>query len=82
MMKPANIKFNQRFLDLFSNDELQNIIGKSISFSADCIVISTDTHFCELSADMGDALEIYCDEHSNDTAKMLTKDEFMTLFQV
>ena len=67
-------------MDLFSADELEDIIANAISFSADCIVIATNTHFFELSADMGQKLNIYCDEHNSNTAKKLTKDEFIKLY--
>ena len=80
-MTNTNIKFNQKFLDIFSTDELEDIIDNAISFNANCIIIATETHFFELSADMGNELDIYCDGHSNDTAKKLRKDEFMKLYK-
>jgi hypothetical protein len=75
------IIFNQKFLEVFSEDELNDIINNATVITKNCIIISTEDHFFELSADRGDTLDIYCDSNINDTNKQLTKDEFMKLYK-
>ena len=75
------IVVNTKFLNVFSKDELKDIMDNATSISADCIVIATENNFFELSADMGDELDIYCDEHNNSSARKLLKDEFMMLYK-
>ncbi len=72
---------NAKFLELFSSDELADIVENATAVSEDCIVITTEDNLFELRADRGDVLEIYCDDHRNDTGRQLTKDEFMHLYK-
>lgn len=53
MILKERIVFNDKFLKVFTEDELQDIVDSAVSFSTDCIVISTDDNFFELSADRG-----------------------------
>lgn len=75
------IVVNSKFLKVFSEDELEDIMDNATSISADCIVIATENNYFELSADVGDELDIYCDEHNNSSARKLLKDEFMKLYK-
>jgi len=72
---------NALFLELFSSDELANMMENATAISEDCIVIATEDNFFELSANVGEGLDIYCDDHSNNTGRQLTKDEFMSLYK-
>jgi len=70
---------NPKFLTVFSEDELIDIIANAAAVTQDCIVIWTEANFFELSADTGDTLDIYCDDNNNTSGRQLTKDEFMKL---
>ena len=72
---------NPKFLKVFSKDELKDIMDNATSISADCIVIATENNLFELSADMGDELDIHCDEHNNSSARKISKGEFMKLYK-
>lgn len=80
-MSNEKIELHQRFLDTFTIDELNDIIDNATVVTQNCIVISTEDNFFELSADIGDTLDIYCDSNKNDTGRQLTKDEFMKLYK-
>jgi len=80
-MLNSEIVVNAKFLNVFSKEELKDIMDNATSISADCIVIVTENNFFELSADIGDELDIYCDEHNNSSARKLSKDEFMKLYK-
>ena len=75
-MHPLNPKFH----NTFSQEELEGIIQYATAISYDVIVIATHSHFFELSADRGEALEIYSDTHSNNNGSILTKEAFLELF--
>ncbi len=80
-MSNKNIEFHQRFLDTFTIDELKDIVDNATVVTENSIIISTEDNFFELSADIGDSLDIYCDSNKNDTNMQLTKDEFMQLYK-
>jgi len=80
-MPNDKIEFHQRFLDNFTIDELNDIVDNAMVVTQNCIIISTEDNFFELSADIGDTLDIYCDSNKDDTDKKLTKDEFMKLYK-
>ena len=75
------IKFNQFFLDIFTNEELKDIVANAMVVTENCIIIQTIDYFFELSANVGDKLDIYCDANKNDTQAQLTKDEFIKLYK-
>jgi len=77
-MKP---KFNQKFYDTFTKDELDIVLSYSFLVGYDCIVINTELYFFELSADVKDILDIYYDCTKSDANGILTKDEFLKLLQ-
>jgi len=70
--------FHPRFFEIFNEDELREIDEKSCVCSYECYVIFNEKYFFELSADIGDELEIYCDEPLADyeNGEVLDKDEF------
>jgi len=80
-MSNENIEFHQRFLDTFTIDELNDIVDNSTAVTENSIVIFTEDNFFELSADIGDNLDIYCNNNKNNTNMQLTKDEFMQLYK-
>ncbi|MDD3591869.1 MAG: hypothetical protein PHO65_04475 [Sulfurovum sp.] len=80
-MLDGKIVVNPKFLKVFSEDELKDIVDNATSISENCIVIATENNFFELSADTSDGLDIHCDEHNNSSARKLSKDEFMKLYK-
>lgn len=77
-MKPL---FNEKFYELFTAEELEEIVEHAMALSESVIIIATNLHFFELSADMSDELEIYCDEHVNGSGLKLTKEAFLKLYK-
>jgi len=75
-MQPLNPKFH----NTFSSKELETLINDATASSYDTIVIATEDYFFELSSDRGEELEIYCDEHSNSSNRILSKEEFLKLY--
>lgn len=80
-MLDKKIVVNSKFLKVFSEDELKEIMDNATSISADCIVIATENNYFELSADMSNDIDIHCDEHNNSSARKLSKDEFIKLYK-
>jgi hypothetical protein len=69
--------FHPKFFEVFNEDELKEIYEKSCCGGYSCYVIFNEKYFFELSADLGDELEIYCDEcESNENGEILDKEEF------
>jgi len=75
------IQFHKRFLDIFTDKELNVIVNNATVVTENCIMINTTNNFFELSADIGGKLYIYCNSNENDTEQQLTKDEFMKLYK-
>ena len=50
-------------------------------FKLNHIIISTKDNFFELSADMDDSLDIYCNDNKYNTGSQLTKEEFMKFYK-
>ncbi len=80
-MLNTELEFHQRFLDIFTIAELNDIVDNAMVVTQNRIIISTKDNFFELSADMGDSLDIYCNDNKNNTGSQLTKEEFMKLFK-
>jgi len=80
-MSNERIEFHQNFLDTFTIDELNAIVDDATVVTQNCIVISTEDNFFELSATNGNHLDIYCDNNKYDANRQLTKDEFMKLYK-
>lgn len=72
---------NSKFRDIFTQKELQEIVKYASTYSEECIVIMNEKYFFELSADMSDDVEIYCDEHENSTGRLISKQEFMEIYR-
>ncbi len=75
------IQFHKRFLDIFTDKELNDIVNNATVVTENCIMINTINNFFELSADIGDKLYIYCNSNENVTEQQLTKDEFMKFYK-
>lgn len=82
------IELHQIFKDIFSFDELKSIIdGASVLVDTEfditvySILISTKEYYFELSANIGECLDIYCYNNENHTEQKLQKDEFMNLYK-
>ena len=81
-MKNNQIVFHPYFLDVFTVKELEDIIKYATVVTKKCIVIATEDYFFELSADIGNKLDIYCDRNKNGTQQKVTKDEFIKLYKI
>ncbi len=77
----SDITINKKFLELFNKGEMNDIISHASAVSEDCIVIATETHFFELSANIVDSIDIYCDGHDGGSSKKLTKNEFIKIYK-
>ncbi len=73
------LKLDKKFFGMFTADELNTIIRRAIAFGRYCIVINTEKYFCELSADMGEKLELYIE--INNKSKNLSKEQFLKLLK-
>ena len=71
---------NQKFHDTFSYEELKRILKAAIAYNNNVIVICTSKLFFELSADMGDHLQIYFEDEITKENKLLSKEEFLKNF--
>ncbi len=80
-MQDNKIKLHQRFLEIFTEEELKDIIEHSMIVTEKYIIIQTEDNFFELSVNADGKLDIYCDANKNDTQIYLTKDEFMKLYK-
>ena len=76
------IELHQRFNDTFTFDELKEILDRASVISDYSILISTKKYFFELSADIGNSLDIFCYDNENHSEKKLTKEEFIKLYQI
>ena len=70
--------FHPKFFEVFNEDELKEIYDRAFCGTEECYVIFNQKYFFELSADIGDELEIYCDECATyDKGEVIDKDEFL-----
>ncbi|MDQ7060406.1 MAG: hypothetical protein Q9M43_04500 [Sulfurimonas sp.] len=79
-MKRAN-EFNPKFLKLFNEIELRDIVKSASAYGNDCLVVTTEDYFFELSADIGNEVEIYCENNTSFEANKLSKEEFLHLYK-
>jgi hypothetical protein len=79
-LTPAT-NFNQKFLDIFTKKEFNEIVANTSLLAEDCIILLTEAYFFELSADIGETLKIYCIDNETDVGKLLTKEQFLTLYK-
>ena len=77
----VGIDFHQKFLDAFTLEELEDISNHATAIGPDCIVVTTEENFFELSADIGEELDIYCNNNTTYEGRKLTKVEFMELYK-
>ena len=73
-----NIKFNEKFLKFFSNDELQKILEKASIYCENVIYVSLDCGDIEISADIKEEIDIWFLDN-NFQEKILSKDELLEL---
>jgi len=70
--------FHPKFFEVFNEDELKEIYEKACCGGYECYVIFNEKYFFELSADIGEKLDIYCDECENyENGEILDRDEFL-----
>ena len=55
-----------KFYEYFTEEELEKVLRMASVWGHSCIVISTEKYFFELSADLGEGIEIYYDEQGNE----------------
>ena len=69
---------NKKFLNFFTNEEMIKIENNAMVISDDCIIITTDKYFFELS--IGKSLEIFCINEIDKSEDTITKEQFVKLF--
>jgi len=81
-MQEIITQLDAKFLEFFTQKELEEILEAASVYSKECIVIFTQKYFFELSADMGSKLELYYDHnYKNGVGGLLTKEEFLSLLR-
>lgn len=71
--------FNKKFLDFFTQKEMENIVDASTAISDNSIIVDTQNYFFELSVNNKN-IEIFC--YTNEgKEKYIDKDEFMQLYK-
>jgi len=80
-MLEEKIDLHQRFLDVFTDEELEDIIENAMVITENCIMINTKDYFFELSSDIRDKLDIFCYNSINSSEGKLTKIEFIKLYK-
>jgi len=73
-MQEIIAQLDAKFLELFTQEELKEIIEAASIYSKECIVIFTQKYFFELSADMGSNLELYYDHNYKNGVGGLLRD--------
>lgn len=69
--------FNKNFYDVFTKEELDELVSLSVAYGENCICISQNDSFIELSADTSDKLEISYSQGKN--SQILTKEELLKI---
>ena len=72
---------DKKFLEFFNEDELQEIERMAWIFEGSCILINTEKYLFELSADMGEGVEIYYDNNSSNESEIIDKKLFFELLR-
>lgn len=72
---------DKKFFEFFSEEELQEIERMAWIFEGSCILINTEKYFFELSADMGDGVELYFANNSCDEGGIIDKKLFFELLR-
>ncbi|MEA3552937.1 MAG: hypothetical protein U9R39_00895 [Campylobacterota bacterium] len=70
--------FNKKFLNFFTQKEMEDIVGDSTAISDNSIVVDTKNYFFELSVSDKN-IEIFC--YADEKERYIDKDEFMTLYK-
>ena len=73
-----NLKSNKKFLNFFTTEEMIEIENNAMVISDNCIIITTDKYFFELSVDK--SLEIFCMNEIDNSEDIITKEQFIKLF--
>ena len=74
------MKFNEKFLKFFSNEELQKILDKASIYSEDVIYLNLDCGDIEISADIKEEIDIWFLDN-NFQEKILSKKELLNLIK-
>jgi len=70
---------NKKFLNYFTNEEMIKRENNAMVISDNCIIITTNKYFFELS--VGKSLEIFCMNEIDKSEKDITKEQFIKLFK-
>ena len=73
-----NLKSNKKFLNFFTQEEMIEIENNAMVISDNCIIITTDKYFFELSVNK--FLEIFCMNEIDNSEDIITKEQFIKLF--
>jgi predicted permease len=70
---------NKKFLNFLTNEEMKEIENNAMVISDNCIIITTDKYFFELSVDK--SLEIFCMNEIDKSENDITKEQFIKFFK-
>jgi len=73
-----NLTSNKKFLNFFTQKEMIEIENSAMVISDNCIIITMDNYFFELS--VGKSLEIFCINEIDKSENTITKKQFLKLF--
>jgi len=73
-----NLTSNKKFLNFFTQKEMIEIENSAMVISDNCIIITMDNYFFELSVDK--SLEIFCINEIDKSENTITKKQFLKLF--
>jgi hypothetical protein len=73
-----NLTSNKKFLNFFTQKEMIEIENNAMVISDNCIIITMDKYFFELS--VGKSLEIFCINEIDKSENTITKKQFLKLF--
>ena len=71
---------HQRFLDVFTDVELEDIVENAVVVTNNCIVINTKDYFFELNIDSNKEVDIFCYNSVDGSENKLSKLKFMKLY--
>lgn len=79
-MLKEKINIHQRFIDVFTDEELEDIVENAVVVTNNCIVINTKDYFFELNIDYKEEVDIFCYNSVESSENNLSKLEFMKLY--
>jgi len=72
-------EFNEKIRNIFSEEELKEILEKAACYSEDVIYLSLDCGGIEIAADMGEELEMFFMPNDDNPGKSISKKEVLEI---